>query len=61
LATSLLGKGTTTEEEGTTLEEITPIVSLPIEGIIVEGKTLATSLLEKEDNQQQVWLQKKKH
>jgi hypothetical protein len=57
----LSGKGTTTKEEGATLEEITPIVSLPIEGIIVEGKTLSTSLLIKENNQHQVWLQKNKH
>jgi hypothetical protein len=37
------------EKEGTTLEEITPIVRLPIERTIVEGKTLAASLLIEEE------------
>jgi hypothetical protein len=36
-------------KEGTTLEEITPIIRLPIERTIVEGKTLATSLLIEEE------------
>jgi hypothetical protein len=45
----LLGERTTTEEEGTTLEEITSIVRLPIERTIVEGKTPTVSLFIEEE------------